>query len=102
MSVLELARKAYARLRTERNGYPEEQRRQFRGYDINDRNDQSPPVVVVTDPADLAMVAAAAGESGLVGLDCETTGLDPRRDRVRLLSVACDTIAGGTAVYVVD
>jgi DNA polymerase-1 len=60
------------------------------------------PYVLVADPADLPMIAAAAGESVLVGLDTETTGLDPATDRVRLLSLACDTIDGGVAVYVVD
>jgi DNA polymerase-1 len=60
------------------------------------------PYVLVTDPAELAMVAAAVSESALVGLDTETTGLDPRADRVRLLSLACDTIDGGPMIYVVD
>jgi hypothetical protein len=55
--------------------------------------------VLVTDPADLPMVISAIGESGPVGLDTETTGLDPRTDRVRLLSLACDTVDGGTAAY---
>jgi DNA polymerase-1 len=58
--------------------------------------------VLVTDPAELAMVAAAVSESALVGLDTETTGLDPRADRVRLLSLACDTIDGRPMNYVVD
>jgi DNA polymerase-1 len=58
--------------------------------------------VLVTDPADLPMVISAVGESGPIGLDTETTGLDPRTDRVRLLSLACDTVDGGTAVYVID
>jgi DNA polymerase-1 len=43
----------------------------------------------VTDPAGLAAVVAAVGSSGgAVGLDCETTGLDPRSAEVRLLQVA--------------
>jgi DNA polymerase-1 len=60
------------------------------------------PYTLIANPADLAMVVTAVGESALVGLDTETTGLDPRTDRVRLLSLACDTIDGGTVVYVVD
>src|SRR5581483_10025088 len=32
----------------------------------------------------------------------ETTGLDPRADRVRLLSLATDTVDGGTCAYLVD
>jgi DNA polymerase-1 len=35
-------------------------------------------------------------------LDIETTGLDPHADQVRLLSLACDTIDGGTFVYLID
>jgi DNA polymerase-1 len=61
-----------------------------------------PAFVLVTDPADLPMVASAVGESSVVGLDCETTGLDPRTDRVRLLSLACDTTDGGTVTYLID
>lgn len=61
-----------------------------------------PPFVLVTDPADLPMVVMAVGESAVVGLDTETTGLNARTDRVRLLSLACDTTDGGTMVYVVD
>jgi DNA polymerase-1 len=37
-----------------------------------------------------------------VALDTETTGLDPRADRVRLLSLAVPTIDGGTFCYLVD
>jgi DNA polymerase I-like protein with 3'-5' exonuclease and polymerase domains len=64
--------------------------------------DASASHVLVSDPADLPMVVAAVGESAVVGLDVETTGLDARADRVRLLSLACDTTDGGTVVYVVD
>jgi DNA polymerase-1 len=42
-------------------------------------------------------VAQALNESALVGLDLETTGLDPRTDRIRLLSLST---ARGT--YLVD
>ncbi|HEY1379752.1 MAG TPA: DUF3987 domain-containing protein, partial [Gemmataceae bacterium] len=62
----------------------------------------APAYVLVTDQAGLGMVAAALDNTGLVGLDLETTGLDPRADRVRLLSVACDTVDGGTVCYLVD
>jgi DNA polymerase I-like protein with 3'-5' exonuclease and polymerase domains len=58
--------------------------------------------VLVTHAADLAMVATAVEQSALVGLDCETTGLDPRADRVRLLALCCDALDGGTATYLVD
>jgi DNA polymerase-1 len=60
------------------------------------------PYVLVTDPAGLAKVVTAVGASAVVGLDTETTGLDPRADRVRLLALCCDTTDGGTVVYLVD
>jgi DNA polymerase I-like protein with 3'-5' exonuclease and polymerase domains len=62
----------------------------------------APAHVLVTDRAGLEMAAAAVDNTGLVGLDLETTGLDRRTDRVRLLSLACDTIDGGTVAYLVD
>jgi DNA polymerase I-like protein with 3'-5' exonuclease and polymerase domains len=57
---------------------------------------------VVSDPAGLSAVAAAVDNTAQVGLDLETTGLNPRTDPIRLLSLACDTIDGGTFVYLVD
>ncbi|HEY7312892.1 MAG TPA: DNA polymerase, partial [Gemmataceae bacterium] len=56
----------------------------------------------VTDPNDLGMVCAAVEESAFVGVDCETTGLNPRTDRVRLLSLNCETNDGGRFTYLVD
>jgi DNA polymerase-1 len=104
MSVLELARLAYAKLRAERNGH-EAGRVYGRSYERNERNEKSPPAprhVLVADPADLEMVARALDDTGLVALDLETTGLDPRKDRVRLLSLGLDTIDGGQLAYLVD
>src|SRR5262249_57140895 len=37
-----------------------------------------------------------------VGLDLETTGLDPRADRVRLLTVSVDTVDGQQFSYLID
>jgi DNA polymerase-1 len=49
------------------------------------------------------MVLSAIEGSVRVGLDLETTGLDPRKDRVRLLSLAADTIEPGeTFTYIID
>jgi hypothetical protein len=63
----------------------------------------SPPTyTLVTDSADLPMVIQAVQESSLVGLDIETTGLDPRADRVRLLQIAADNTDGGITVYMID
>jgi DNA polymerase-1 len=65
--------------------------------------DQSPFAYdLVTEQAGLVMVAAALDNSKTVGLDLETTGLDSRRDRVRLLSLSTDTIDGGRFTYVLD
>jgi hypothetical protein len=45
---------------------------------------------VVRDAADLQTVLQALDESEQVGLDTETTGLNPHRDRVRLLQLSTD------------
>jgi DNA polymerase-1 len=47
-------------------------------------------------------VAAAIDNTVLIGLDLETTGLDPRTDRVRLLCLSVDTIDGTPLAYLVD
>jgi DNA polymerase-1 len=49
-----------------------------------------------------ALLAALAGEDEPVALDLETTGLDPRTDRVRLLSLAIPTIDGEPFAYMLD
>src|SRR5262249_48240295 len=58
--------------------------------------------LLVRDRAGLGMVSAALDNTAMVGLDVETTGLDPRADRVRLLPVATATIDGGTFTYLID
>jgi DNA polymerase I-like protein with 3'-5' exonuclease and polymerase domains len=45
---------------------------------------------LVNEQASLLPVLQAVDESVRVGLDTETTGLDPRKDRVRLLTLATD------------
>ena len=52
---------------------------------------------IVTDPDRLAEVAALLEGVTEVAIDLETTGLDPRKDSIRLLSVATET-----ATYIVD
>jgi DNA polymerase-1 len=109
VSVLELALRAYARPKVKCNGHVESNSTfakavpaQFRTRDKSDIRDQSPPPVIVSDLVHLPAVAVAVEQSSIVGVDIETTGLDPRTDRARLLSLACDTIDGGICVYVVD
>jgi DNA polymerase-1 len=59
---------------------------------------KSPPSYqLVTDAAELSPVLQAIDESERVGLDTETTGLDPRKDRVRLLTLATER-----GVFIVD
>jgi ribonuclease D len=48
------------------------------------------------------MVLAAIDNTPRVGLDCETTGLSWRRDRVRLLSLGCYTVEGQPLAYLLD
>ena len=57
---------------------------------------------LVATPGDLAMVVGTLEETALVGLDLETTGLDPHRDRARLLSLDLDTCDGGRHTYLLD
>jgi DNA polymerase-1 len=53
---------------------------------------------LITDPAGVGAVVAAVEDSGgPVGLDCETTGLVPFSDQVRLLQVATER-----GVFVID
>jgi DNA polymerase I-like protein with 3'-5' exonuclease and polymerase domains len=108
MGVLQLAREAFARVVRERNGVSTA----HTGYEINERNEEStpaspPPVagtplMLVTDAAGLEAARSALEDTALVGLDLETTGLNPRTDRVRLLSLCCDTTDGGGFTYVID
>lgn len=58
----------------------------------------APKYIVVRDAAGVEALVSALSGAGTLALDLETTGLDPRADRVRLLSLACD---GGPA-YLVD
>ena len=69
-------------------------------YDGGVPSDTSYLLVRTVD--DLNLVVNAVAESRLVGLDCETTGLDARRGRLRLLSLDCETIDGGRFTYLVD
>jgi DNA polymerase-1 len=63
---------------------------------------KEPTFLVVRDRDALSTVRAALENSPVVGLDIETTGLDPRTCRVRLLSLAVNTIDGGIYTYVID
>jgi DNA polymerase I len=56
----------------------------------------------VTDAQSLETVRGALEETTVVGLDTETSGLNPRTDRVRLLSLDCDTNDGGRFTYLID
>jgi DNA polymerase-1 len=127
MTVLELARKAYAKLKLERNSHSETPLHTSQGYAKNavdavrsptldntaisevppsPRPDaeyaESPDYLLVNTVAGLGVIAAALDGAPLIGLDLETTGLNPRADRVRLLSLACGTIDGGAFTYLVD
>jgi DNA polymerase-1 len=127
MSILEQARKAYSKLRLERNGQggppsaasPAYERNEGneeshppagnptappvgRAYERNEGNEESAECRLVRDAAELPAVAAAIDATAVVGLDLETTGLDPRADRVRLLCLALDTIDGGTFTFLID
>jgi DNA polymerase III epsilon subunit-like protein len=72
------------------------------GLDSTDTPPDTLPYLLVTRPSDLALVATAIEQSTLVGLDIETSGLNPRTDRIRLLSLCCDTPDGGALTFLVD
>jgi DNA polymerase I-like protein with 3'-5' exonuclease and polymerase domains len=59
-------------------------------YIVVNRADQLPPVLGALDEADA------------VALDVETTGLDPRQDRPRLMSLALPTTDGTLFAYLID
>jgi DNA polymerase-1 len=58
--------------------------------------------MLVRDIADLAALVTALDGTEIVSLDLETTGLDTRHDRIRLLSLDVDAISGGRFRYLVD
>jgi DNA polymerase I len=129
MSVLELARKAYLGIKSRRNGRHEAPSVGVRTCEISElceiRSEpassyvpcekseirssvQAPDTtseagyLVVVNEAGLETVRGALEETTVVGLDTETTGLNPRTDRVRLLSLDCDTNDGGRFPYLID
>jgi hypothetical protein len=57
---------------------------------------------LVRTAADLATVLQAVDDSRRIGLDTETTGLDPRKDRLRLLTLATDRGVGLVDCFAVD
>jgi DNA polymerase-1 len=120
VSILESARKAYAKVRAQRNGHTwiltaphpgcEKSEKSEKSQNLRENTtfsavaecEKSPPYLLVTDPAELPTVVAAIDNSTLIGLDLETTGLNPRTDRVRLLSLAVETIDDTMFTYMVD
>jgi DNA polymerase-1 len=104
MSILEQARKTYARILSERNGHPETLQTRVPGC-IPLPSVSVQPIEthkLIDTPALLPIVAAAIDNSPLVGLDLETTGLDPLTAKVRLMSLACGTVDGGRFAYIID
>jgi DNA polymerase-1 len=114
MSVLQTARKVYDRLKARRNGHPPGAPIRHTTCEESEGSEGIPTVAVrpaarpsadhrlVRDADDLGVVQAALGDAEEVGLDTETTGLDPHDDRVRLLSLSVPTIDGGHFAYVLD
>src|SRR5262249_59516273 len=61
-----------------------------------------PPRALIQTRGGLAGMPAALANARTVAVDLETTGVDPRNARVRLLSLAVGTRGGGQATYLVD
>ena len=57
---------------------------------------------LITTPDQLAELAVSLDNATRVALDLETTGLDPRRDRVRLLTLSTEQVASLVDCFVVD
>src|SRR5262249_14198827 len=57
---------------------------------------------LVQDRAGLRAVAQALDSATLVALDLETTGLDPRAYRIRLVSLAWESTDGSEVRYLID
>jgi DNA polymerase-1 len=57
---------------------------------------------LVSDADGLAALAGAVEKATLIGLDTETTGLDPRRDRIRILAINLDTNNDDRTTYLID
>ena len=57
------------------------------------------PYRLITEHEQAARALGALSDSCLLGLDTETTGLDPIRDRVRLVQIA---VGGGEPVLLID
>jgi DNA polymerase-1 len=74
------------------------------GYDpvVSGNSPGEPPYLYISDPGQLPTVLSTIEVSKIVSLDLETTGLDPRTDRIRLLALSCDTTDGRRFVYLVD
>jgi DNA polymerase-1 len=90
MGVLEIARKAYAGLKIQQNGCPKGLRIHATPYEKNEFNEKNAAYQLIRNHSEVATVLQALDESDLIGLDLETTGLNPRTDRIRLLSLATD------------
>jgi DNA polymerase I-like protein with 3'-5' exonuclease and polymerase domains len=58
--------------------------------------------LLVSNQTGLQAVHTALDGGQFVALDIETTGLDARRDRVRLLSLGVETVDGSTFAYLID
>jgi DNA polymerase I len=67
------------------------------GVDTTDDKPKEAPRTLVTTQDQVAKVIADLKDVGLVALDLETTGLNPRKDSIRLLSLATEG-----ATYIVD
>jgi DNA polymerase I-like protein with 3'-5' exonuclease and polymerase domains len=114
MTVLERARRAAARVKSRRDGTagqypppppvpPDRPEVRVRACERSEESEKRSPApagyVLVRDPSGLAPALAACDESVRVAVDTETTGLDARAARVRLLQLAPDK--EGT-VYLLD
>jgi DNA polymerase-1 len=104
MDLDALVKQAAARIRAESHGQAAANKHSGTNakVKVNVRNasgkDKAVPYTYVTDHAGLKQVCSALEKAELVAIDLETTGLDPRADRIRLLSLATPN----NGIYLVD
>jgi DNA polymerase-1 len=82
----------------ERNGHPKSIASTLNGHAHKARKAQKVACRLIRDASELPTVIAALDSAGQVAVDTETTGLNPRKERVRLLTLGIE----GRVPFILD